>query len=205
MTRAWLLANDLKQISDCTGGRIGDAVRYCQSELQRFLDMANNLQTVLYKAIVTLKSDLEADWAIGLRGNGYDLPTMAAGCEYAGLMKVGFSGKKGKRRRSDIIKPFDDLLLTAFKPFNRSNKKLPCIVFKKRRKPNNQYGNTSEVKWFVGTCAEDNAANQILYGLKGDPNRPTDMKTLTFAHPVRPRTLKRERMCEVCRTLFTEP
>ena len=70
--------------SDCTGGRIGDAVRYCQSELQRFLDMANNLQTVLYKAIVTLKSDLEADWAIGLRGNGYDLPTMAAGCEYAG-------------------------------------------------------------------------------------------------------------------------
>ena len=33
MTGAWLLANDLKQISDCTGGRIGDAVRYCQSEL----------------------------------------------------------------------------------------------------------------------------------------------------------------------------
>ena len=32
MTGAWLLANDLKQISDCTGGRIGDAVRYCQSE-----------------------------------------------------------------------------------------------------------------------------------------------------------------------------
>lgn len=33
MTGAWLLANDLKQISDCTGGRIGDAVRYCQLEL----------------------------------------------------------------------------------------------------------------------------------------------------------------------------
>ena len=32
MTGAWLLANDLKQISDCTGGRIDDAVRYCQSE-----------------------------------------------------------------------------------------------------------------------------------------------------------------------------
>jgi len=32
MTGAWLLANDLKQISDRTGGRIGDAVRYCQSE-----------------------------------------------------------------------------------------------------------------------------------------------------------------------------
>ena len=32
MTGAWLWANDLKQISDCTGGRIGDAVRYCKSE-----------------------------------------------------------------------------------------------------------------------------------------------------------------------------
>ena len=31
MTGAWLLANDFK-ISDCTGGRKGDAVRYCQSE-----------------------------------------------------------------------------------------------------------------------------------------------------------------------------
>ena len=95
--------------------------------------MANHhLQTELYKAIVALKSELESDWANGLRGNGYDLPTMAAGCEYAGLTKVGFSGKKGKKRRNDIIRPFDDLLLTAFKPFNRGNKKLPRIVFKKR-------------------------------------------------------------------------
>ena len=32
MTGAWLLADDENQISDCTGGRKGDAVRYCQSE-----------------------------------------------------------------------------------------------------------------------------------------------------------------------------
>ena len=32
MTGAWLLTNNLKQISDCTGGRKSDAVRYCQSE-----------------------------------------------------------------------------------------------------------------------------------------------------------------------------
>ena len=32
MTGAWLLADDENQISDCTGGRYGDAVRYCQSE-----------------------------------------------------------------------------------------------------------------------------------------------------------------------------
>ena len=32
MTGAWLLANKSNQTSDCTGGRKGDAVRYCQSE-----------------------------------------------------------------------------------------------------------------------------------------------------------------------------
>ena len=32
MTEAWLLANNSKQISDCTGGHNSDAVRYCQSE-----------------------------------------------------------------------------------------------------------------------------------------------------------------------------
>ena len=35
MTGARLLTDDKIQISDCTGGRIGDAVRYCQSE-QRY-------------------------------------------------------------------------------------------------------------------------------------------------------------------------
>ena len=32
MTGGWLLANNSIQISDCTGGRNSDAVRYCQSE-----------------------------------------------------------------------------------------------------------------------------------------------------------------------------
>ena len=32
MTGAWLLTNNSNQISDCTGGRKGDAVRYCHSE-----------------------------------------------------------------------------------------------------------------------------------------------------------------------------
>ena len=165
--------------------------------------MANNLQTGLYKAVVKLKKDLEADWAVGLRGKGYDLPTMAAGCEYGGIEKYGFSGKKGKKERADIIYPLDNLLLSKLSKFSPRDKKIPRIVFKKHRKPNNQYEYTSEVKWFVGTCAEDNAANLILHDLGN--NKSADLKSLTFADPVRTRTLKRERMCEVCRDLFTEP
>ena len=34
MTEARLLANNSNQISDCTGGRKSDAVRYCQSGQQ---------------------------------------------------------------------------------------------------------------------------------------------------------------------------
>ena len=47
MTGAWLLTNNLEQISDCTGGRIDDAVRYCQSE-QRY-------KFELYKYEISMK------------------------------------------------------------------------------------------------------------------------------------------------------
>ncbi len=43
MTGVWLLANDLKQISDCTGGRIGDAVRYCLPEQRKKLEIKEML------------------------------------------------------------------------------------------------------------------------------------------------------------------
>ena len=47
MTGAWLLTNNLKQISDCTGGRISDAVRYCQSERQNRFPM-KKIATMIY-------------------------------------------------------------------------------------------------------------------------------------------------------------
>lgn len=51
--------------------------------------MANrHLHIELYKAIVALKSSLEADWVKGLRGNGYYFPTMAAGYEFQESFKV---------------------------------------------------------------------------------------------------------------------
>lgn len=40
MTGVWLLANDINQTSDCTGGRKSDAVRNCQSELRYILKLS---------------------------------------------------------------------------------------------------------------------------------------------------------------------
>ena len=42
MTGAWLLTNNSNQISDCTGGRKSDAVRYCQSDKVYFKDGDND-------------------------------------------------------------------------------------------------------------------------------------------------------------------
>lgn len=164
--------------------------------------MVKNLQTGLYKAVVKLKKDLEAEWAKGVRGEDYDLPKMAAGCEYAGIERFGFSGKLGKKKRNDI-KPFINPLLDALTSYCPKGKNPPHIVYKRKRiNKNFEY---TEVKRYVGTCAEDKAANLILWDMMKSPNKPTDLKCLTFSHPVRTRTLKRERMCEVCRNLFTEP
>ena len=43
MTGAWLLANDLKQISDCAGGRLGDVVRYSLPEQRKKLEIKEML------------------------------------------------------------------------------------------------------------------------------------------------------------------
>jgi len=163
----------------------------------------HHLHVELYKAIVAFKSDLEAEWANGMRGEDYDLPIMAAGCEYSGIEKFGFSGKLGKKKRSDI-KPFLRPLLDELKNRCPKGKNPPHIVYKRKR-IDKHFEYTTVVKRYVGTCAEDKAANLILWEMKNSPNKPTDLKHLVFAHPVRTRTLKREKMCDVCRDLFTEP
>ena len=86
--------------------------------------------------------------------------------------------------------------------------KLPYVVFSKKRKPvvmpNGEVKYKRVVEKFVGTCAEDNASNSVLYELNVG-QKPATLKDLIFVHPIRPRSLERERMCGVCRNIFTEP
>lgn len=169
-----------------------------------------SLQNKLYKEILQKKKELEE-----LRKNGdsvkaeRDLPCMAVGCEYAGTEKCGFSGSRKKVNRPDVIKPFDPLLEQALMAQAPNIPQLPFILFEKKKQPC-QDPITGEIKYrkvvdrFIGTCAEDNASNSLLYGLI-PIQKPVSLKEITFIHPIRPRTLKRERMCVVCRNIFTEP
>ena len=59
MTGAWLLANDLKQISDCTGGRKGDAVRYCQSEQGHTYGLLRNDSSLIPRIGIKCRIDEE--------------------------------------------------------------------------------------------------------------------------------------------------
>ena len=168
-----------------------------------------SLQNKLYKEIIIKKREIEQIRKNGGNANKErDLPCMAAACEYAGVEKCGFSSRSKHITRPDVHYPFDQLLQNALVRQAPDVPKLPYVVFSKRRKP--VITPSGEVKFkrvvekFVGTCAEDNASNCVLYELSAE-QKPGTLKDLTFVHPIRPRTLKRVRMCGVCRNIFTEP
>ena len=169
-----------------------------------------SLQRVLYKEILLKKQELENVRKNGGRVNDErDLPCMAVGCEEAGVERCGFSCHSKHVKRPDIRHPFDPMLELALLSQSRDIPKLPFVLFKKKKKRivdvrTGEVRYKREVEKFIGTCAEDNAANCVLKDLNVN-QRPLTLKQLTFVHPIRVRTLKRERMCVVCRNIFTEP
>lgn len=167
--------------------------------------MRNLLREGLLKAIKEKKEELEYSRKKGLKVKDTDLPVMAAGCAYSGIIRYGFSNKRKHVSKEDK-KSLDALLLNKLRSKCPTAGKIPGVIFKKNHKPGNLKGNMAVVDKYVGTCAEDNAANLILLEYSGGKaGKPTDLKTLTFDYPIRTRTFKRERMCVVCRELFTEP
>lgn len=168
-----------------------------------------SLRDKLYQEIHLKKRELEE-----VRKNGgkvnveWDLPCVGAGCEYSGLEMCGFSRRSKHLTRPDIHYPFDPLLHNALMQQAPNVPQLPYVLFSKKRLPavdaNGEVKYKRVVEKFVGTCAEDNAANSLLYGLN-PAQKPSTLKDITFIHPVRPRTLKRVKMCDVCKNIFTEP
>lgn len=167
------------------------------------------LQDKLYKEILLKKKELEQ-----VRKNGGNadiervLPCVGAGCEYRGFEMCGFSRRSKHLIRPDIHYPFAPLLHNALMQQAPNVPQLPYVLFSKKRllvaDANGEVKYKRVVEKFVGTCAEDNAANSLLHGLN-PAQKPATLKDITFIHPVRPRTLKRVKMCTVCKDIFTEP
>lgn len=170
-----------------------------------------SLQNKLYKAILQKKKELEIVRKNGGKVNEeWDLPCMAVGCEYNGVEGCGFSFHSKYISRPDIIMPFSPLLANELMKQALNIPKLPFVLFKKKGKPILDQNTGKVIRYkrvvekFIGTCAEDNAANCVLYELNQGAIS-VSLKALSFIYPIRTRTLKRERMCGVCRTIFTEP
>lgn len=169
-----------------------------------------SLRINLYKEILQKKDELEEARKKGIKVKESDLPQMAVECEYDGIERCGFSSHSKHLKRSDKRYPFKPLLDKELKSQGLNITQLPCVIWKKKRKPicDMRTGEViryvKEVEKFIGTCAEDNAANSVLYDMNASKSIKS-LKEIIFIHPVRTRTLKRERMCGVCRNIFSEP
>lgn len=112
-----------------------------------------------------------------------DYPKVAAVCEH-GPMCYGHS----KNCHKSIIEEINYVpqLLKRLTKFGN-----PPTKIKTQGKP-----------LYVGTCAEDYAANKLLMELSDRGRIIPKLNKLHFANPIRPRTNERVKMCKVCKSLF---
>ena len=148
----------------------------CTPQLKMLL-MAEN-----HKAVAKLKA------AIKNRGiKKKDYAAVAVACEYNSASRAyreyGHSSKCHSSIQKKVI--FVPPLYTALTKFG----KVPTVNCK--------------IKLFVGTCAEDFAANEVMckYSNYNHGNYPK-LKDLVFTEPIRMRTFQQKDFCNVCKAIF---
>lgn len=113
-----------------------------------------------------------------------DFPAIAIGCEYGIYTAFGHSRRCHKSLREEVY--YVPPLLKALKKF--------AVPPTKRSIDGHIY--------FVGTCAEDSAANKVLQEVFEVRHSYPMFQQLSFTNPVRPRTYQRRPMCRVCKSIF---
>lgn len=118
----------------------------------------------------------------------HDLPKVAVGCRYGKAKFCGRSGSAHKRYKRSIPRaPFNSHLYNALHAISPTSKIPGTFVENGERR-------------YLGTCAEDDAANKVLNIY--DPYVPT-LNKLKFTKSLRPRTGSIIRYCKTCQTIFT--
>lgn len=148
----------------------------------------------LYRFITDIKVIAEDVRLNGKRFDDlHDLPKVVAGCLYDGqqkTMEVGRSGCAHKSINQRIPRAdFNVQLVNALKAVKDTGK-IPDTFTDPA---------TGEIR-FLGTCAEDDAANKVLYTL--EPNTPK-LNELQFTKALRPRTGNKVKYCKTCQTVFS--
>lgn len=113
-----------------------------------------------------------------------DYPKVAIACEYGGHQAYGHSLKCHSSVSAPVkyVKP----LYQALKAFGE-----PPMV-------KHVHGSVR----FIGTCAEDSAANQVMIENNMATGHFPKLTNLAFTKPIRSRTCQRRDFCDVCQAIF---
>ena len=147
----------------------------CTPELNRYLRRENKkIVDTLIAAIMNREVRDE------------DYPRVAIACEYGHDKAYGHSLKCHKSIKSPVkyVRPLCQALSTFGTP--------PEV------KRNLKTGKLT----FIGTCAEDSAANQVMISTNISTGHYPPLKQLVFTNPVRARNYQRRRFCDVCKAIF---
>ena len=114
-----------------------------------------------------------------------DYPKVAIACEYGKQHAYGHSLKCHSSVKAPVgyVKP----LLQELSKYGTP----PSVKFDSNGKP-----------VFVGTCAEDSAANQVMIKNHIASGHYPKLKNLVFTRPVRARNYQRLDFCDVCNAIF---
>lgn len=115
-----------------------------------------------------------------------DYPAVAIACENGRHQAYGHSLKCHSSIKTPVkyVKPL--------------NKELSAFGIPPMVKFNPKNGKTQ----FIGTCAEDSAANSVMIKRKIASGHYPQLKDLVFTEPIRARTYQRVKFCEVCMEIF---
>lgn len=140
------------------------------------------------KDVKRLRSNKPEEWS------EYDYPRAVSICCYSQCLR------KGRSRYSRIKSYINEI---TFEPTLYQELKNVCVTnnLDWRKIPQKFYKNNG-TEIYVGTCAEDDAANQVLRDAPAYVNYQPPIKNLNFSVTIRPRTQQKIDFCQTCKTIF---
>lgn len=115
-----------------------------------------------------------------------DYPSVAIACEYGQHKAYGHSQKCHESIKNPVkyVRPlFQSLSVFGNPPIAKINPATGKLIF-------------------IGTCAEDSAANQVMITTNIATGHYPQLKHLVFTQPVRARNFQRRKFCNVCNAIF---
>lgn len=149
-------------------------------------ELSKHIHTILQNYIKDIIIEVDTYcMSTGKKAKYTFYPAVAIGCEYGHYKSCGRSKKSEIKAlvRKISLHP---ILFTALK---KATNVEPEQVIK------------GYPPIFVGTCAEDHAANEILLKM-GGKGRITSLNEIKFTKPRRPRTFEKRKMCQTCKLVF---